>query len=241
LELGDWVGCLKKSRLLRERNAVTDKNFIEIFNRNKKAFLKDIEKSHALKTNASPESKSEFKRALDWFERWLKEENAVVQKSLPMSSKSFDEFVDDVLSEVKEMLATKDINIVFTVPGQSLGIIESWKCVKVFDKTDIYYRIGKTRPRKGPNKGQEFLVLDLVMDGHKKQIFLPLLDLIPDIEKKLGGELERELPKVEATGKYRLKILLPIENVQGDVEWTAKKFADFIAVTKPFLNKLGVM
>jgi len=219
---------------------VTEKSFIDIFSRHKKAFLKDIEKGQRIDPYTSPEGRSDFKRALDWFEKWLKEENIAGRKSQPLSAKSFDEFVDEVLLEVKNILAHKDINIVFSLPGQSLGIIESWKCVKVFDNTDIYYRIGKTRPRKGPNKGQEFLVLDLVMDGHKKQIFLPLLDLKPEIEKKLGSELERELPKVEATGKYRLKILLPIESVQGETAFTAKRFADFISVTKPFLNGLGI-
>lgn len=219
---------------------MTEKNFIDIFSRHKKAFLKDMEKGQRIKPNAGPEGRSDFKRALDWFEKWLKEENIADRKNPPMSSKSFDEFVDEVLLEVKGLLAPKNINIVFSLPGQSLGIIESWKCVKVFDNTDIYYRIGKTRPRKGPNKGQEFLVLDLVMDGHKKHIFLPLLELKPEIEKKLGSELERELPKVEATGKYRLKILLPIENIQGDTVFTAKKFAEFISVTKPFLNGLGI-
>lgn len=219
---------------------MTDKSFIDIFSRHKKAFLKDMDKGQGIKSPAGPEGRSDFKRALDWFEKWLKEENIADRKNPPLSSKSFDEFVDDVLLEVKSLLAQKNINIVFSLPGQSMGIIESWKCVKVFDHTDIYYRIGKTRPRKGPHKGQEFLVLDLVMDGHKKQIFLPLLDLKPEIEKKLGSELERELPKVEATGKYRLKILLPIENVQGDTVFTAQKFADFISVTKPFLNGLGI-
>ncbi|MFZ5642980.1 MAG: hypothetical protein ACOY46_05275 [Bacillota bacterium] len=220
---------------------MTEKNFLDIFNRHKKAFLKDIEKGQGVKPYAGPDDKSDFKKALDWFEKWLKDEKVSALKSPPMSAKSFDEFVDDVLQEVKIILEPRNINIVFSLPGQSIGIIESWKCVKVFDNTDVYYRIGKTRPRKGPNKGQEFLVLDLVMDGHKKQVFMPLLELKPEIEKRLGSELERELPKVEATGKYRLKILLPIENVQGDVVRTAKKFAEFISVTKPFLNQLGVI
>lgn len=217
---------------------MTDKNFLDIFSRQKKAFLKDIEKGSRAKPDSS-EGKPDLKKALDWFERWLREEKASGSK-VSMSAKSFEEFVDEVLQEVKELLTPKNINIVFSLPGQSLGIIESWKCVKVFENTDIYYRIGKTRPRKGPNRGQEFLVLDLVMDGHKKQVFLPLLELKPEIEKRLGSELERELPKVESTGKYRLKILLPIESVHYDTSLTAQKFADFINITKPFLEQLGV-
>jgi hypothetical protein len=219
---------------------VTNKNFIDVFSRRKKAFLKDIEKSPGA---GSPEASGggfDLQKALDRFERWLKEENVPAHKSQPVSSKSFEEFIDEVLAEAKNILAEKNIDIVFSLPGQSLGIAESWKCVKVFQNTSIYYRIGRTRPRKGPNRGKDLLVLDLVMDGYKKQVFLPLLDLLPEIEKKLGSGLERELPKVEATGKYRLKILYPIETVHGDVARTASKFADFISVTKPILNELGV-
>jgi hypothetical protein len=220
---------------------VTDKGFIEIFNRQKKAFLKDMEKGQQDKASGIPGSTGEYRKVLDWFEKWLREDKAPAQKSQPMDAKSFEEFVDEVLFEVKNILAPQNINIVFSLPGQSLGITESWKCVKVFDNTDIYFRIGKTRPRKGSHKGLDFLVLDLVMDGNKKQVFLPLLELKSEIEKKLGSHLDRELPKVEATGKYRLKILLPIETVQGDVAMTAQKFAKFISVTKPILNQLGVM
>jgi len=219
---------------------VTEKKFIQVFNRRKKAFLQDVEKGRMPKTLTGPDGQYDHKKVLDWFERWLKEENVPPQKSQPITSKSFEEFIDEVLYEVKNLLSLKNINIIYSLPGQSLGINESWKCVKVFNKTDVYYRIGRTRPRKGPNRGQELLVLDLVMDGYKKNVFLPLLELKSEIEKKLGSELERELPKVEATGKYRLKILLPIENVQGDVAHTAKRFADFIATTKPILNQLGI-
>ncbi|MFZ5596047.1 MAG: hypothetical protein ACOY31_03445 [Bacillota bacterium] len=220
---------------------MTDKNFIEFFGRRKKAFLREIERERQSGNPVAAESKSDFKKALDWFEKWLREENVSSEKNLSISSKSFDEFIDEVLVEVKKILDARNINIVYSLPGQSLGITESWKCVKVFENTDIYYRIGKTRPRKGPNRGRELLVLDLVMDGHKKQVFMPLLDLKAVIEKKLGSSLQRELPKVEATGKYRLKLMLPIESVHGDVSVTARKFAEFITVTKPFLERLGVV
>ncbi|MFZ5634344.1 MAG: hypothetical protein ACOY40_16025 [Bacillota bacterium] len=202
--------------------------------------MKDLERRHRERSADSPGGSYDIKKALDWFEKWLREEKDIPQKSQPISSKSFDEFVDEVLLEVKKLLDPKGINIVFSLPGQSLGIVESWKCVKVFDNTNIYYRIGRTRPRKGPSRGQDLLVLDLVMDGHKKQVFLPLLEMKSEIEKKLGSTLERELPKVEATGKYRLKIHLPIESVQGDVAQTAHKFAEFISVTKPILNQFGI-
>lgn len=219
---------------------MTNKNFIEVFNRRKKAFLKYVEKSHRAGPLESFDGNFDFKKALDRFEKWLKEENETAQKVQTVNSRSFDEFIDEVLLEVKNILAQRNIDIVFSIPGQSLGIAESWKCVKVFQNNSVYYRIGRTRPRKGPNKGKDLLVLDLVMDGYKKQVYLPLLDLVPEIEKKLGTELERELPKVEATGKYRLKILFPIESAHGDAALTASKFAEFIYVTKPVISQMGI-
>lgn len=220
---------------------MTEKSFIELFNRRKKAFLKEIESGQRDIAAGGAPAGHDFKHALDRFEKWLKEEKEVSPKSQPISSKSFDEFIEQVLGEVQKLLSRQNINIVYTLPGQSLGIAESWKCVKVFDNINIYYRIGRTRPRKGPSKGQDLLVLDLVMDGYKKQVFLPLLEMKSEIEKKLGNPLERELPKVESTGKYRLKIHLPIESAQGDVAQTAHKFAQFISVTKPILNRFGII
>lgn len=219
---------------------MTNNNFIEAFNRRKKAFLRDLEKGRLTRSLEGSEGGIDLKGALERFEKWLREENISSGKIQSVSARSFEEFLDEVLIEVKNILAGKNIDIVFSLPGQSIGITESWKCVKVFQNASIYYRIGRTKPRKGPNRGKDLLVLDLVMDGYKKQVFLPLLDLLPEIEKRLGKELERELPKVEATGKYRLKILFPIESVHGNVAGTAAKFADFICVTKPILNELGI-
>lgn len=245
VEGATW-GSTAADKAVRERYAVTDKEFLELFSRQKDAFMKDFEKTgQPIKSNARTGPAGDHKNMLEWFERWLRGENITTSKKEPKPvqvAKSFDEFIDEVLAEAKEILAERNIPIVYSLPGQSLGISESWKCVKVFGNRDIYYRIGKTRPRKGPRKGQELLVLDLVMDGHKKQVFVPLLSRKDEIEKKLDDVLERELPKVESTGKYRLKVMLPIELVQqGDTGMAARKFADFITVTKPLLNKLGVL
>jgi hypothetical protein len=232
---------------------VTDKDFIEAFSRQKKAFLKNFDKeARKTRTDASPEA--DHKKVLDWFERWLRGESIVSSRRERFSEKikepvierekpaiSFEQYVDMVLQQSKDMLADRDIDINFSLPGQSLGISESWKCVKAFGNNDIYYRIGKTRPRKGPRKGEELLVLDLVMDGYKKQVFIPLLERMDEIEDNIGDNLERELPKVEATGKYRFKLLLPFDMVEkGDVDAVARKFVEFISATKPHLNKLGV-
>lgn len=58
----------------------------------------------------------------------------------------------------------------------------------------------------------------------------------------MGVPLERELPKVEATGKYRLKLMLPYDVVkERNKRLAAKKLADFVEATKPHLNELGVI
>ena len=96
----------------RERYTVTEKKFIQVFNRRKKAFLQDVEKGRMPKTLTVPDGQYDHKKVLDWFERWLKEENVPPQKSQPITSKSFEEFIDEVLYEVKNLLSLKNINII---------------------------------------------------------------------------------------------------------------------------------
>jgi len=63
-----------------------------------------------------------------------------------------------------------------------------------------------------------------------------------NIENLLGSSLERELPKVEATGKYRLKLMLPYGVVrERNIRLAARKLADFVEATKPYLSELGVI
>ncbi|MDK2887147.1 MAG: hypothetical protein PWP72_24 [Thermoanaerobacter sp.] len=222
---------------------MAERDIVQLFNRYKEEFLKKISQQDGGDGEERTRVLQEFKKFLDRFEYWLQsEDSAGIEEdtSIP-GEKSFDQFLDEVLAETKRILAEQNIDVTYTLPGQNLGISESWKCVKVFGNNNIYYRIGRTRPRKGPYRGQELLVIDLVMDGYKKQVFLPLLKLKSEIEKRIGAMLERELPKVEATGKYRLKVILPFEVVhKGDTWLAARKFADFVAVTKPLINSLGI-
>ncbi|WP_027719010.1 hypothetical protein [Desulfovirgula thermocuniculi] len=216
---------------------MVERQILEVFHQRKEEFLKNISGAD------KKEVVAELKRFLDWFEQWLHLEAEEQKEREPQAARprALEEFLDEVLAETKRILAERRINITYTLPGQNLGAKESWKCVKVFGNSGIYYRIGRTRPRKGPYRGQDLLVIDLVMDGYKKKVFLPLLELKGEIEKRLGVELQRELPKVEATGKYRLKFFLPYDVVRrGDAALAARKFAHFIAVTKPLLNSLGV-
>lgn len=206
------------------------KELLEMFSKQKKMFLRQ-------QKNDLP---GDTRKILDRFEEWLRG-GADGEAHQEWPQLAYGDFVDMVLAVVKEKLARQSININYDLPGQSLGISESWKCIKVFGNKDIYYRIGRTRPRKGPHAGQEILVFDLVMDGYKKQVFLPLLESKAEMEQILGQELERELPKVESTGKYRLKVVLPFSMVhRGEVEAAAARLAEFIAVTHQKLSRLGV-
>jgi hypothetical protein len=222
---------------------MVERDILQLFNRRKEEFLKKVTQQAMEGEGEKAGVMRELKKFLDWFEYWLQSEEGVdIEEAAPVpGEKTFDQFLDEVLAETKRILAEQNIEVTYTLPGQNLGISESWKCVKVFGNNDIYYRIGRTRPRKGPYQGRELLVIDLVMDGYKRQVFLPLLELKEEIEKRLGAVLERELPKVEATGKYRLKVILPYEIVRrGDAWLAARKFADFVAVTKPLINRLGI-
>ncbi|MCL2338225.1 MAG: hypothetical protein FWC60_12505 [Firmicutes bacterium] len=214
-------------------------NFLRQYAAYKEEFLKELKSVNVtvnLKNNADSK-----KVVLELFEEWLKGKTAP-RKSQPMANDSFDSFLDEVLFRAKKILLARGIRISYLSLSQQIGIAESWKCIKVFGNDTIFYRIGKTKPRKGPHKGREYLVFDLVMDGHKKQVFVPLLQKKDRIESSLGASLERELPQVEATGKYRLKLLLSYEVVrEKNIRLAARKLADFVGTTKPYLDDLGVL
>lgn len=214
-------------------------DFVRQYAAYKEEFLKEL-KSGNVEINFKDGADSK-KMVLELFEQWIKKKSAP-QESRDIEGDSFDSFLDEVLQRAKRILLERGIRISYLSLSQQIGIAESWKCIKVFGSNDIFYRIGKTKPRKGPNKGQEYLVFDLVMDGHKKQVFVPLLEKKDRIESSLGVSLERELPKVEATGKYRLKLMLPYDVVrEKNIRLAARKLADFVGATKPFLDDLGVM
>ncbi len=206
-----------------------DQDFVNLFNRQKEAFLREYKNSS-------------YEKALNWFERWLRERKEKTAGSNACEPFHFENFIDQVLAQTKEILRGRGVKMTYPSSEQWLGIKGSWRCIMVLENKNIYYRIGKTRPRKGPYQNTDLLVFDLVMDGQKKQVFLPILEHKREIERELGEVLERELPKVEATGKYRLKLILPFYLVEHrEVDLTSRKLASFILVTKKTLNKLGVV
>lgn len=184
----------------------------------------------------------ENKRSLDLFGRWLKGNSNLRQiKVSEIKSKKIDmgKFLTDVVREAKNMLVDRGI----IINGISLGLKVSSRCISVFKDNTIYYRIGKTLPRKGQYRGMEMLVMELVMDGNKNNVYIPLLSRIELLERQMGTEIDRENAKVEATGKYRFKLLFPLENDEsaGAVQKNAKILADFIYYTRQELLTLNVV
>lgn len=221
-------------------------NFVEHFRRHKRVFLGRCLEDVAA-GDITEDELEKRKAVLEQFEKWLQRMEEAGKEVGGEAGKdaddfSFDQFLDEVLARAQEILAQKGIRMYYTSLSREIGVSESWKCIRVFGSNVVYYRIGRTRPRKGPNAGREFLVIDLVMDGRKKQVFVPILKRKDNIEKELGATLERELPRVEATGKYRLKLMLPYEVVrERNIQMAARRLADFIMATKPHLNELGVV
>ncbi|SFH43267.1 hypothetical protein SAMN05660649_05181 [Desulfotomaculum arcticum] len=216
--------------------------FIEQFSQHKKEFLEELKKGN-IKVNLNSDLASDSRKmALELFESWLLEKTTQERDALVDETPPFDEFLDQVLARAQKYLRERGIQMSYTSLSKQMGISETWKCIRVFGHSNIYYRIGKTRPRKGPNKGGEYLVMDLVMDGYKKKVFSPLLLKKEKIEHRLGVPLERELPKVEATGKYRLKLMLSDDVIkERNIRLAARKLADFVETTKPYLSELGVV
>lgn len=200
----------------------------------------EIYKERYLQQEQLPGSRN--KNALDQFEEWLRgNENLPRIKVKDAGSKKIDlgKFLTDVASEAKKVLAGRDV----TISCITLGLKESSKCISAFRDNTIYYRIGKTSPRKGQYRGMELLAMELIMDGNKNNVFIPLLDRVEDLEKRLRAKIHRESPKVEATGKYRFKLLFVFEDVE--VQEMVRKYgrilSEFIFLTRQELLELNVV
>lgn len=210
---------------------MTEREFLAQFSRFKQEFL---EKSQ----RPAGKPKGSRRTVLENFERWL-ELRAKTQKSKEQTTGtfSFSDFLDEVVNVTGKLLEGYNIRISYPPPV----FRESKRCISVFKNSSIFYRIGKVKPRQGLNKGQELLVIELVMDGNKKAVFQPLMEIKSEIEERMGGELHRELPRVESRGKYRLKKFLPYRMVESyDVKGVSQVMAEFILATVPSLEKLGL-
>lgn len=203
-------------------------DFYSVFEQYKERFL---EQPQAIKS----------KSALDLFEEWLRSNATLPQIRIGgVKKKKLDlgRFLSEVMQEAKDLLAARGVRI----NSISLDLKVSSKCISIFDVNSVFYRIGKTSPRKGNYRGMELLAVELVMDGNKNNVFIPLLERLEDLEKKLGRKIERENSKVEATGKYRFRLLFPFENDESksSVIKYARILADFIHSTREELLKINI-
>lgn len=207
---------------------MSSSNFFNSFELYKKRYLQQ-------------ENTYENKKALDLFEKWLKGNSKLLQfRVMEEKNKKIDlgKFFSGIIDEARVTLSRKGIQI----SSISLGLKESSKCVTVFKDKTIYYRLSRTCPRKGAYGGMEMLVIELIMDGNKNNIFVPLLKQINALESQLDQKIEREGAKVEATGKYRFKLFFPFEYDESAV--AVRKYAEvlsnFIYYTRKELTKLNV-
>ncbi|MFZ5642722.1 MAG: hypothetical protein ACOY46_03920 [Bacillota bacterium] len=203
-------------------------NFFDVFGLYKERYLQQ---------NGALENRN----AIERFEKWIKSNSTSLRiKTAGTESKKIDlaGFLARIILEAQGKLSGKGIKI----NSITLGLKESSRCITAFNNSNVYYRIGKTSPRKGKYRGMDFLVMELIMDGNKNNVFIPLVNRIEDLERKIGFGIERESPRVEATGKYRLKLLFPFENVDSQEE--AGKYggylSDFIYYTRQELLKLNI-
>ena len=166
----------------------------------------------------------------------------------PCSAMTFEQFLNNVIDAAVRLLLYDDPKLkkILKGPLNQVGhawkrYSKNWKSLYLYREAEIFYRIGKTTPRKGPHQGQMLLVMELVMDGKKKQAFIPMLEYKQEIEEKVGSALERGQPGAEVVGNYRFRLFFPYEQVYNEeVEVVAKKFYQFVGATRPLLNGCGI-
>ena len=204
-------------------------DFVSVFELYKERYLQQDQQGY------------ETKKALDRFQNWLKNNT----KLFPAGAKSekqqkidLGRFISAIVQETRSILAEKGMQISCI----SLGLKESSKCIRAFGESTIYYRLGKTCPRKGNYRGMELLAMELVMDGNKNNVFIPLLERQEAIEKHMGTRIERENPRIESTGKYRFKLYFPFENDDSAeaIGRMSVMLADFIYITREELLNLNI-
>jgi hypothetical protein len=209
---------------------MTEREFVSAFEQQKKLFISQVMPG------------DDNRRALELFEKWLKGKLRPVKtarKSRAERKNDLGELLDRVVAEAGALLQDRDIRIncvSFNVPG----IKATSRCIKTSLDDNTYYRICKTSPRKGRYSGKNLISVELVMDGHKNNIFIPMLSEKEDIERQLGLKIERERQTIEATGKYRFKILFDFDKYEEEeiAGRLALAMADFITVTSRHLKQI---
>ncbi|MBE3586094.1 MAG: hypothetical protein IMW94_08035 [Thermoanaerobacter sp.] len=219
---------------------MNDSEFVLSFNRYKREFLQQWK------------LEEDQRGVLEMFEKWLQvrgkeqrneqgEEAANVPVMPFNAGKDWRMLLEEICRRVEKNLFKRGIVIKCLSAarwGQARG---SALCLVLPDRRDVFYRLCRTQPRKGPYSGQKIIKGELVLDGHKHSLFLPLLHYQVEMENRLGFRLERESTRVEETGKYRFKICFPLNERLSvrDCEEIARLMADFILVTREYIEKIG--
>ncbi|SFG01701.1 hypothetical protein SAMN05660649_00486 [Desulfotomaculum arcticum] len=220
---------------------MTYKEFVNILEQQRKAFVvHHVVAEHQLEV-------------LKLFEHWVKEKlpqtignerkgNKSSEKN-GIANKEFGVFLEDVIAQARELLARRGINIYCISLGKTINSLQSSKCIRVFKDVDVFYRVYKSIPRKGQYKGQKLLTIELVMDGYKGSVFLPLLQKKDFIEKHMGMAIERETLHVENTGRYRFRLCFPftvIPEQEHGVQYMGHILSEYIFITGKYMKHLGL-
>jgi len=213
---------------------MTDQEFVHAFVQQKERFYRQL----------SPGLNS--RKTLDLFEKWLKSAinanvNSVSSQKQQLSKNKLSDIFDQVVSETSAILKERGIKI-YCVCLPVLVNKSTSRCLRVQSNSSVYYRIRKTKPRKGKYKGENLISIELVADGNKNNVFIPLLVLKEKMERDLNHSIERESKAVEDTGKYRLKIVSRdfLKNNVADARILTEMLTNFIFVTHNYLQKLSV-
>ncbi|HBX24109.1 MAG TPA: hypothetical protein DEF34_10840 [Desulfotomaculum sp.] len=213
---------------------MTDQEFVYAFAKKKERFCRQL----------SPGLSS--RQTLDLFEKWLQGAiNANVKngssKKQQLSKNKLSDIFDQVVSETSNILKERGLKINCVCLPVLVNKSTS-RCLLIQSNSSIYYRIRKTTPRKGKYKGENLISIELVADGNKNNIFMPLLAQKAKMERDLNRSIERESKAVEETGKYRLKILSRdfLKNAEADPRVLIEMLTSFILVTNKYLQKLSV-
>lgn len=114
-------------------------------------------------------------------------------------------------------------------------------CLVMPGLQDVFYRLCRTQPRTGIYSGRKILMGEVVLDGHKHSLYLPLLNYQSEMERRLGFRLERESPSMEQTGRYRFKMCFPVDKEKVDlstIEEITGVLTEFILVTSDYIQKI---
>lgn len=212
---------------------MTEREFIKRFEETKENFISQ----YSFEANQ--------KKLLDMFEQWVKGNDIQVRFDRGTSKRvkvDLIKKINNITDIACEILDRQGIYHKIISLGKDLVVKGKSRCIQISKDSGVYFRIGKTTPRKGRYTGIDLLFMEMVMDGNKKNYYLPMLGYVGDIESQVGYRIEREVQGLETSGKYRLKMYFQI-NQNGYTELSDMQLGEilarFIAAGKRHLDKIN--